>query len=144
MKVLSLLVAGFIGFIAMPSFNAAEVEKPETYITTVSAGQCHNMKRDTEYATPYYVAGSNGYVFNKTTSCEDKEVADGYNGTGDMRIRDSEGKSRIHKQYKIAAGESKTISTYLSSYAQARSTISWEVIDGEDIHGSKLLYASVE
>lgn len=144
MKYFSLLFAGLIVFVAMPSFNAAEVEEPDTQNIIVTAGACHNMKRDTKYSTPDYESGSNGYVFNTTHSCENQDVADGYTGTADMYVEKANGNNVVHKQIYFAAGATHSISKYSDSYAFFHSSVNWEIIQDESTSGNKVIYASVE
>lgn len=144
MKYVILLFVVIFGFTANFTFQAAEVEGPETQNITVSAGACHNMKRDTKYSTPDYQSGSNGYVYNTTHSCEDHTGADGYTGKADMYIEKANGTNVVHKQCYFNAGDTKTISAYSDSYSFFHSSVSWEVIDGENVGGNKVIYSSIK
>lgn len=148
-----LIIAAMFSLMFVPSFvslNASEVSgsqdvNPSSW-TMVNPGAKVNMKRDHKYATtPYSTNGD--WVQNITRNHEDDSTADGYTGYADILIEKYSNGDNIIKvnNYKLAKGQHKTTTVYdVSSKPQYVSSVDWEIIDGQDQSGSKVIWASVE
>ncbi len=143
------LVALFPGFI---SLNASESETLKNEVpveptwTMVNPGAKVNMQRDHKYATtPYSTDGS--WVQNITRNHEDESIAQGYTGYADMLIEKYSSGDNVIKvnNFKLVKGAHKTTTVYnVSTSPQYVSSVDWEIIDGQDQSGSKVIWASVE
>ncbi len=147
MKKFSLLGLVLI-FVQTATFSAISTDSMyETKIgTTVNSGHCTDMKRDHQYSTRSYNASSTGYVYNKTKNCENEPIADGYDGYADILVEKyPSGFNVFHVQdVYLRPGAEKKYYSYTNPYENCVSTTDWEIIDGQNVSGSKRIYASIE
>ncbi len=144
----NLFIGGLAAMVTLsvnvPTLAASEVQI-ETYATTVTAGRCVNMKRDTKYSTPSWKTSS-GSGFVKVKNCEDDATADGYNGYADMYIEAAlTGKNVLERNdVYIYKGKTKKYShSQLINGYNYVSSVDWEIIDGQNYAGSKKIYSYV-
>ncbi len=129
------------------TLNASEIksQNPDTY-TTVTSGRCVNMKRDHKYQTTSWSPYKNaGYV--KVINCENDPTADGYSGKIDALIEQSSTGRNWYKKNDAYLAKGSTFyheEKGLPSEFKYVSTADWEVIDGQDTSGNKVIFSSVE
>ncbi len=130
--------------------NASELDsnsvEPETYRTTVTAGRCVNMKRDHQYSTPQWKPSIYaGFV--RVHNCENDSTADGYSGYVDALIELASTGGNQYKKNDAYLKKGETFyheSTNLLNGYNYYSTADWEIIDGQNTSGSKVIFSSVE